>query len=360
MPDTTINDLNKDKNVLDENQGKDEEMEAMQAELFKVVYGTDPSNLNADSKENQEEKGSGENADKDEQSADEKSLNTEQSKEKSKQEKVDGEGDDYQEKYTQSLNKITELEGVISDLNQKIQSMATLNNLVKDLGLGDASQDQVQTVLKNVRQVADDLQNVPSLGQIVNKYYSGELQLEGNEEEKIPQDFMPEREVYSESDAFQDKTSSSFRAYRKFREWENQVVEKKRAFLQRIESERNNKSGAVEGFEKALRQLVDGFTETRADLVNHYPIGDDTWSRFIEFYRSGDPKTIKAAFAVFAMENKIKSKIQDKLDKNGKQTGSVLDSKTKKDEFYSEGEAIPTTDHDKQQKEYMKELGWIN
>ncbi|MEM4326351.1 MAG: hypothetical protein QXU40_03550, partial [Candidatus Pacearchaeota archaeon] len=177
---------------------------------------------------------------------------------------------------------------------------------------------------------------------------------------KVPQDFMPEGEFYSEVDAFTDKKSSSYKAYKQFREWELKNLQKKQEFLSRIERERSNKNGIVEGFEKAVKQLVEGFNTTRIDLINNYPITDEVWNKFIEFYRSGNPLTIKAAFAVFAKENGIESKIDAKLKKNSESKETILNSRTKKEEFYTEGDVVPLTERDKKQAKLMKELGWIN
>lgn len=363
MAEKTINELNENKNVLDKEQEKDQSFEDQQAELFKVVYGV-PTEETTDEvpEENQEvEEETETEVEETEEEVEEIAASTTEQPKGTKTQGKKGEEDtsDYQKLYNESLSKIQQLEGTISELSQKIQSFGTLNNLINDLGLKDANQERVQTVITNIRQVADDLHNVPSLGQVLNKFYKGELNAE-IDEDKVPQDFMPEGYVYSESDAFSDKTSPSYKAYKSFRQWEMDTTHKKQEFLSRIEQERGNKNGVVEGFEKAVKQLVEGFNSTRVDLVNQFPINDDTWNKFIEFYRSGNPLTIKAAFAVFAKENGIESKIDAKLKKNKESKETILNSKTKKDEFYSEGDIVPTTEHDKQQASLMKELGWIN
>jgi hypothetical protein len=362
----SINELNKGQ-LADEQYG-DEDFQKQQAELFEVVYGTKPGTVEGESSEENQssDNKSEESADEinqqtdsnDDSTSDDKSQSSEQSKgEKPKEEKFSE--PNYEQLYNDSLSKIQELEGKISGLNQQLQSAAAVNSLINDLGLKDANQERVETVISGIRQVADDLQNVPALGKVINRFYSGELQPE-MEEEKIPQDFMPDGMVYSESDAYQDKSSDSYRAYKAFRSWELSSQQKKQEFLVRIEEERKSGNGVSEGFQTALKQLVEGFNTTRVDLVNQFPITDGVWKDFIEFYRSGNPLTIKAAFAVFAKEKGIKSTVAKKLEENNKKVGSVIDSKTKKDEFYSEGDAVPQTDHDKQQKEYMEELGWYN
>ncbi|MEM4326246.1 MAG: hypothetical protein QXU40_03015, partial [Candidatus Pacearchaeota archaeon] len=160
MADKTINELNKD--VLEKNQEKDDLFEKQQAELFRVVYGVPPENSVEEVPEENQEVEEVEEAEEEveEVSAPEQSEGIERQSIK--------EGTDYQKLYNESQIKIQQLEKTISDLNQKIQSFGTLNNLINDLGLKDATQEQVQTVVANIRQVADDLYNVPSLGQVLN------------------------------------------------------------------------------------------------------------------------------------------------------------------------------------------------
>lgn len=370
----TINEISENKSILADNQEKSPEFEAEQAKLFREYWGIDieDSDSSAISEEDHKEvsENKGEKVEEkpeepkgaeEETSTDllEKATSEDEQPEEIQADKTDIQGENLSEKYNRSLVKIQQLEKTVSELTTKIQSYQNISNTAKAIGLDDVDQSKVETVMKSVKQVADDLQNLPGLAKVIDKYYKGELE-EDISERKIPQDFMPEGEVYFESDAYQDRTSESAKAYAKYKDWEYEFYERKRDFLDRVNKQRSEKSSIVDGMQNAVKKLVEGFNSTKVDLSNEFPLNEDIWSKFIEFYRSGDSDIIKAAFAVFAGKSGIKSKTNSKIQKNKDTSGFVLNSKTKKVETSDIADFGVSTDEEKEQYEYGKELGWWN
>ena len=239
---------------------------------------------------------------------------------------------ELENKITELNNKIAELQTANSGLQTQIQSYQQVSNLVKAVGLDTKDQNEQAYVIKNLKKVADDMANVPMFTTFLRKFYSGELGISPTDEKGIDS-FMPEGETYLESEGYQPGTDS-YKARQKFLEHEENLRYKKREFLESIERERETQEkgpqGAIpEGFIKAVKQLLDGFDKTKVELSNVYPITEEDWSKFIEFYRSGDSEIIKSAFGVFANKKSIKSKVEQKIVENKEKTDFVINSKTR-------------------------------
>lgn len=113
-----------------------------------------------------------------------------------------------------------------------------------------------------------------------------------------------------------------------------------------------------EGFAKAVKQLLDQFNKTKLELANVYPVTDDSWDKFVEFYRSGDADIIKSAFGVFAQRNNIKSKVAQKVEANKDKAEFITNSKTKvANEVGKNAFGIETEVDEEQAKRYEELFG---
>ena len=279
-------------------------------------------------------------------------VNQEKKTEQASDEKKESSEDDTQEVIA-LREEVERLKEENSSLRSTVQASNQVANLIKDIGIDEIDQNKQAVVLKQMKQVADDIQNVPSLGEALKKYYSGELV---EVEEKSPQDFMPEGEFFDTTEQY-EKGTESFKAFRSWQRYLNESEAKKQDFFQRLEQDRQTNETLGNGFVEQVKKVVNGFAKVKAEISNRFTIDDDTWDKFKKFYSSGDDEIIKAAFSVFASKNGMKDRITQKIEGNKTKSNSILDSKTKKsvDSGRRDNNGVPL-DFDEKQKELAGEL----
>jgi hypothetical protein len=222
--------------------------------------------------------------------------------------------------------QIQQLVQAYNSAQAKLSSLIHLEKVVQELGFQDSKPDVIVTAMKELHSTATDLRQNPELLDIMESIASGKIPEEFIQDKKTPQDFMDDGEMFDTNDAMTVPESASYQAREKWEDHKEQLKRKKVNLQSIIGKRKDSIEKDLDGrYKQAKETLDERLSEVELFAKDEYGVNDEVFGSFKKMLSSFDVEIIKTAFAVYAKQNKIKSKRQLAIEANRDKVSTEAD-----------------------------------